>query len=70
MGSPSPSANYPDLLMTRGLYQHRAEPPFVPGLEAAGTILELATHDDLRVARTLAVDGVPGALVHLGDEAR
>lgn len=35
------SANYPDLLMTRGLYQHRAEPPFVPGLEAAGTILDV-----------------------------
>lgn len=34
-------ANFPDLLMTRGLYQHRAEPPFVPGLEVAGTVLDV-----------------------------
>ncbi|MGM0585136.1 MAG: NADPH:quinone oxidoreductase family protein [Pseudomonadota bacterium] len=33
--------NFPDLLMTRGLYQHRAEPPFVPGLEVAGTVLDV-----------------------------
>ena len=36
----------------------------------AGTILEIATNDDLRVARTLAVDGVPGFIVHVGDETR
>ncbi len=35
------SVNFPDLLMTRGLYQHKAEPPFVPGLEAAGEVLEV-----------------------------
>ncbi len=35
------AVNFPDLLMTRGLYQHKAEPPFVPGLEAAGEVLEL-----------------------------
>src|SRR5690606_18649882 len=28
--------NYVDVLMAAGLYQHKAEPPFVPGLEAAG----------------------------------
>jgi NADPH2:quinone reductase len=33
--------NFPDLLMTRGLYQHRAEPPFIPGLEVAGTVLDV-----------------------------
>ncbi|MEE3099683.1 MAG: NADPH:quinone oxidoreductase family protein, partial [Pseudomonadota bacterium] len=33
--------NFPDLLMTRGLYQHKAEPPFIPGLEAAGTIVDV-----------------------------
>ena len=37
---------------------------------AAGTILEIATNDDLRVARTLTVDGVPGFLAHVGDELR
>jgi NADPH:quinone reductase len=31
-------ANYPDVLMVRGLYQFRPEPPFAPGLEVAGTV--------------------------------
>ena len=30
--------NFPDVLMTRGLYQARLEPPFVPGTECAGVI--------------------------------
>lgn len=34
--------NFPDLLMTYGTYQHRAEPPFVPGMEMAGLVLEVA----------------------------
>jgi NADPH2:quinone reductase len=29
---------FPDLLMTRGRYQFRPEPPFVPGIEMAGRI--------------------------------
>jgi NADPH2:quinone reductase len=29
---------YPDLLMTRGMYQIRPEPPFAPGLEVAGVV--------------------------------
>ncbi len=32
--------NYPDLLMTYGRYQLRLEPPFVPGMEVAGEVLE------------------------------
>jgi NADPH2:quinone reductase len=31
--------NFPDLLMVRGLYQARPEPPFAPGLEVAGTVV-------------------------------
>lgn len=34
--------NFPDVLMIQGLYQHRPELPFVPGLEAAGTVSEVA----------------------------
>lgn len=34
--------NFPDLLMTYGKYQFRPDPPFVPGLDAAGEILEVA----------------------------
>ncbi|WP_421991819.1 NADPH:quinone oxidoreductase family protein [Qipengyuania sp.] len=36
------SLNYPDLLMTRGEYQFKAEPPFVSGLEMAGEVVEAA----------------------------
>lgn len=32
--------NYPDLLATRGLYQHRPGLPFVPGCEVAGSVLQ------------------------------
>jgi NADPH:quinone reductase len=30
--------NFPDLLLLRGEYQLRLEPPFVPGMEVAGTV--------------------------------
>jgi NADPH2:quinone reductase len=32
--------NFPDVLMVRGLYQARAEPPFVAGTECAGVVTE------------------------------
>ena len=32
--------NYPDYLLTRGEYQLRLDPPFTPGMEVAGTVLE------------------------------
>lgn len=34
------SLNYPDLLMTRGDYQFKPEPPFTSGLEFAGEVIE------------------------------
>jgi NADPH2:quinone reductase len=34
------SLNFPDLLMTRGAYQFKPEPPFVAGMELAGEVLE------------------------------
>lgn len=33
--------NYPDLLLTKGEYQLRLEPPFTPGMEVAGEIIEI-----------------------------
>ena len=33
------SLNFPDLLMTRGLYQFKPALPFVPGMEGAGVVL-------------------------------
>lgn len=32
--------NYPDLLMTRGDYQLKPPPPFVPGMEVAGEVID------------------------------
>lgn len=34
--------NFPDILTIQGLYQHKPEVPFVPGIEAAGVISEVA----------------------------
>jgi NADPH2:quinone reductase len=34
--------NFPDLLMTYGRYQFRPDPPFVPGMEVAGEVIEVA----------------------------
>lgn len=34
--------NFPDILMTSGMYQHQPSLPFAPGLEAAGTVVEVA----------------------------
>jgi NADPH:quinone reductase len=34
--------NFPDLLMTRGAYQFRPDPPFTPGMEIAGEVIEIA----------------------------
>ncbi len=33
--------NFPDVLMVQGLYQHKPALPFVPGVEAAGEIIEV-----------------------------
>jgi len=51
--------NFPDTLITRGRYQLRLEPPFVPGSEFAGTITEVGAHvADFRVGqRVLALTG-------------
>lgn len=42
IGVKAAGLNFPDLLMTFGKYQFRPDPPFVPGLEVAGTIIEIA----------------------------
>src|ERR1019366_9648823 len=35
------SVNFPDLLMTRGEYQHKPPLPFIPGLEMSGVVIAL-----------------------------
>jgi NADPH2:quinone reductase len=53
------SVNFPDVLMVRGLYQAKLEPPFVAGSECAGVITEIGQGvRDLAVGdRVLAVTG-------------
>ena len=54
--------NFPDLLVTRGLYQEQPDLPFAPGMEIAGTVEEVA--EDIT---TVAVgDRVFGYVSHGG----
>jgi NADPH2:quinone reductase len=56
------SLNFPDLLTIQGLYQFRSEPPFVPGVEAAGTIAALGEGvSHLSIGQRVAAVGVAGA---------
>jgi len=56
------SLNFPDLLVIAGLYQFKPEPPFVPGAEGAGTIVEVGEGvDHLSVGQRVMAVGVAGA---------
>ena len=35
------AVNFPDLLQTRGEYQHKPPLPFIPGLEMAGVVAKV-----------------------------
>jgi NADPH2:quinone reductase len=49
--------NFPDLLMTRGAYQYKPPLPFVPGMEAAGVIVEAASNvPDLTVGQRVIIN--------------
>ena len=37
------SVNFPDLLMTKGKYQHKPDLPFVLGMEGAGIVQEIGS---------------------------
>ncbi len=55
--------NFPDLLMTYGKYQFRPDPPFVPGLEAAGEIIEVGSDvQDLSIGDRIMTGNKGGAL--------
>ena len=45
---------YPDALLTRGLYQYRPDPPFVPGSEVAGVVLEAPEDATVEVGQRVA----------------
>lgn len=41
--------NFPDILMVAGQYQFKPEPPFTPGVEAAGEVIEVRDAPGVRV---------------------
>ncbi len=45
---------FPDLLMTRGRYQFRPEPPFVPGIEMAGVVKSCPTGSEFKLRDRVA----------------
>jgi NADPH2:quinone reductase len=52
--------NFPDVLVTRGQYQLRLDPPFVPGSECAGVVIEVGSDVEAVTVgdRVLTVCGV------------
>lgn len=52
--------NFPDVLLSRGMYQFKPAPPFVPGAEAAGTVLEVGAG----VTSVAPGDRVAATMVH------
>jgi NADPH2:quinone reductase len=52
--------NFPDALLSRGLYQFKPTPPFVPGGEAAGTVLSVGTG----VTRVAPGDRVAATMIY------
>ncbi|ANY20903.1 Phthiocerol synthesis polyketide synthase type I PpsC [Tsuneonella dongtanensis] len=47
------SLNYPDLLMTRGAYQFKPEPPFTSGMELAGEVVSAPDGSSLPVGQAV-----------------
>jgi NADPH:quinone reductase len=54
--------NFPDLLMSYGRYQFRPEPPFVPGMEVAGIVLEASESSPFSVGDAVMTGGKSGGL--------
>jgi NADPH2:quinone reductase len=52
--------NFPDLLMTRGEYQFRPDPPFTPGLEVAGEVIEVGPHATVAVGARVCASASQG----------
>src|SRR6478736_7684283 len=52
--------SFPDVLMSRGLYQMRPELPFVPGAECAGVVREVGEGSAFRVGDRVAAFPVLG----------
>ena len=56
--------NFADLLKAQGTYQEPQDPPFVPGLEGAGTVIEAPQGSDLAAGTRVAVS-CPGTMAQI-----
>ena len=56
------SLNFPDLLMTRGLYQFRPPLPYVPGMEGTGVVLEAGPASGWQPGQRVGVGAKHGLL--------
>ncbi len=54
-------ANFPDVLMTKGLYQMRPDLPFIPGSECAGVVREAASNSSFAAGDRVAAFPILGA---------
>lgn len=59
------SLNYPDLLMTRGAYQFKAEPPFTAGMELAGVVVEADPASAFRPGQRVRGGAKTGAMAEI-----
>ena len=53
--------NFPDLLLISGKYQANPPFPFVPGMEAAGTVVEVGPKSRHKVGQRVITNGIWGA---------
>ncbi len=60
---------FPDLLMTRGGYQAKPPLPFVPGMEAAGTVVGAGAGVNWREGARVIVGGLTGGCAQYGVHA-
>src|SRR5215210_2432904 len=52
---------FPDLLMTKGEYQFKPNPPFIPGVEAAGIVLSAPPNADIQAGDRVIASSRLGA---------
>ena len=54
--------NFPDLLMTRGLYQFKPPMPYVPGMEGSGVVLAAGTRSGWQLGQRVGLGAKHGLL--------
>ena len=54
--------NFPDLLMTRGLYQFKPPVPYVPGMEGSGVVLEAGARSGWQAGQCVGLGAKHGLL--------